>query len=112
MSDRLLQHYMKTLKDRQIYWAARERAKTVGDVLVLIIDSYDRAKVVLPRFPFQRTPKKAIYDQIRSALTAHSFGKNKNHDFGLNGISCMFPLFGSLMFPLIPPLKAEERKWF
>lgn len=69
-SDRLLQHYFKTLKDREMYWCARERAKLHQDMLVLIIDSYDKAKVMLPRFPFQRTPKKPIYDQIRrTAMT-------------------------------------------
>lgn len=72
MSDRLLQHYLATLKDRQTYWLARDRAKTVGDILVLAIDSYDRAKVTLPRFPFKRTPKKPVYDQIKRALAAFS----------------------------------------
>lgn len=46
---------------------ARERARQHGDMLVLIIDSYDKAKVTLPRFPFQRTPKKPIYEQIKSS---------------------------------------------
>lgn len=69
-SDRLLTHYSQTLKDRQIYWCARDRARIHGDILVLIIDSYDKAKVCLPRFPFQRTPKKPIYDRIRRTLFA------------------------------------------
>ena len=65
LSQQLLDHYLKTLQDRQTYWTARERAKTVGDLLVLNIDSYDKAKVTLPRWPFQRCPKRAIYDQVR-----------------------------------------------
>jgi hypothetical protein len=56
-SDRLLTHYFQTFSDRQVYWTARERAKTFGDMLVVIIDSYDKCKVTLPRWAFGRTPK-------------------------------------------------------
>lgn len=64
-SDELLAHYFQTYCDRAVYWTARERARTCGDILVLIIDSYDKAKVTLPRWPFQRTPKKPIYEATR-----------------------------------------------
>lgn len=64
-SDCLLHHYSRTWQDRQIYWMARERAQRHNDLLVLILDSYDHAKVCLPRFPFGRTPKRPIYEQIR-----------------------------------------------
>lgn len=73
LSERLLQHYHKTLEDRKLYWLARERAKSVGDMLVLIIDSYDKAKVVLPRWPFQRCPKRSYYEQVRRRLCAFRF---------------------------------------
>ena len=63
-SDRLLDHYLKTFNDRQVYWTARERAKTHGDLMVLILDSYDKGKVTLPRWPFSRTPKKVCYETI------------------------------------------------
>ena len=68
--DALLHHYTRTWQDRQIYYLARQRAKVHGDILVLIIDSYDRAKVTLPRYPFQRTPKKPVYERVRRNLTA------------------------------------------
>lgn len=70
LTRQLLDHYHQTLRDRQVYWLARERAKTVGDVLVVICDSYDKAKVTLPRWPFQRCPKRALYEKIRRKLTA------------------------------------------
>ena len=69
-SDRLLDHYFRTLSDRQIYWLARERAKSFGDLLVMAIDSYDKAKVTVPRRAFGRTPKKPIYEQTHRELPA------------------------------------------
>jgi hypothetical protein len=63
-SNALLHHYSRTWSDRQIYWLIRERATKHNDVLVCIIDSYDKAKVTLPRFPFGRTPKKPVYERI------------------------------------------------
>ena len=68
--DVLLNHYCRTWMDRQVYWTVRERARQHGDVLVVAIDSYDKAKVTLPRYPFGRTPKKPIYEQIRRPLDA------------------------------------------
>lgn len=70
-SDRLLTHYFQTFSDRQVYWTARERAKTFGDMLVVIIDSYDKCKVTLPRWAFGRTPKKPVYERVHSKLTAY-----------------------------------------
>ena len=68
LSDRLLSHYFITFKDRQVYYLARERSKTHGDLLTMIVDSYDKAKVTLPRWPFGRPPKKTIYESVRRAL--------------------------------------------
>ena len=87
LSEKLLEHYAKTLEDRKTYWAARERSKSVGDLLTIIVDSYDKAKVVLPRWPFQRCPKRSYYEQVRrqlSALECHSFWIWFIHDFLLN----------------------------
>lgn len=69
-SDRLLDHYHRTFNDRQVYWAARERAKTHGDLLCMIIDSYDKGKVTLPRWPFGRVPKKTLYEATHRKLSA------------------------------------------
>lgn len=71
-SQQLLNHYFAVLEDRKVYYTARERGKTFKDVLVLIIDSYDKAKVTLPRWPFQRCPKRPIYEQVRRSLSANN----------------------------------------
>ena len=65
--DALLHHYTRTYQDRLVYWEARERARLQRDILVLIQDGYDRAKVTLPRYPFGRVPKKGIYERIKRA---------------------------------------------
>ena len=78
-SDELLAHYAQTYRDREVYWVARERAKTCGDILVLIIDSYDKAKVTLPRWPFGRTPKKTLYESVRRTLVAMGIFLNYFH---------------------------------
>ena len=65
--DALLNHYTRTYQDRLVYWEARDRAKVQGDILVLIQDGYDKAKVTLPRYPFGRVPKKGIYERIKRA---------------------------------------------
>ena len=71
-SDFLLSHYTKTFADRSVYWTARERSKTHQDLLTMAVDSYDKGKVTLPRWPFQRTPKKAIFESTHRNLTAYS----------------------------------------
>ena len=70
LCDRLLGHYTLQWRDREIYWQTRDRARAFGDVVSLILDSYDKAKVCLPKFPFGRSPKKPIYDQLRSGLSS------------------------------------------
>ena len=65
-ADLLLQHYQATWKDREVYWMARDYAKHhPGSMLVCIIDSYDKAKVTLPRWPYGRVPKKPFYEKTR-----------------------------------------------
>ena len=71
-SDFLLSHYTKTFADRSVYWTARERSKTHQDLLTMAVGSYDKGKVTLPRWPFQRTPKKAIFESTHRNLTAYS----------------------------------------
>ena len=56
--------------DREVYWVARSRSRIQKDLVVLIIDSYDKAKVTLPRYPFGRTPKKPVFEKIRRSLAA------------------------------------------
>ena len=72
LSDALLAHFTRTWKDRQVYWLARERARVQEDMLVLIVDSYDHAKMVLPAYPKRRTPKLPLFEGTRRAL-AHRF---------------------------------------
>lgn len=64
LSDQLLGHYTQTFKDRNVYYAARERSRSQRDILVCILDSFDKAKMVVPRWCWGRTPKKPIYEQI------------------------------------------------
>lgn len=69
-TDRLLSHYTQTFRDREIYYVARQRATTCGDILVCIIDSFDKGKLALPRWAFGRTPKKPVYEATHRPLPA------------------------------------------
>lgn len=60
--DELLGHYTEAWRDRQVYYQARQRAKSQNDLLVVILDSFDKCKMVLPRWAFGRTPKRPIYE--------------------------------------------------
>ena len=51
------------------YWSARQRSRSYEDIFVCIIDSYDKAKICLPKFPRSRTPKGVIYETVRRALS-------------------------------------------
>lgn len=51
---------------------ARDLSKQ-GQTLVLIQDGYDKAKCVLPRYPFGRTPKRPVYEQTHSNLDRTQF---------------------------------------
>ncbi|CAL1126071.1 unnamed protein product [Cladocopium goreaui] len=80
IADRLLGHYCQQWKNRESYWLARSRAQQVGDPCCMMIDSYDKAKCMLPKFPRGRTPKQVIYESVkRTSLTLtcsliHGFG--------------------------------------
>lgn len=65
LTDQLLGHYTEMYRDREIYWMSRERSQAQGDVLTVILDSYDKAKIQLPRFPGTRVPKKAVYEALK-----------------------------------------------
>ena len=47
---------------------AKERAKVQKDLLCMIVDSYDHAKMALPKYPMSRTPKRTIYEATRRIL--------------------------------------------
>lgn len=51
----------------------REYSRAKEGLVSVIIDSYDKAKLSLPRFPFGRVPKKSIYEETRRAWTSSSF---------------------------------------
>ena len=65
LCDLLLGHYTQSWRDREVYWTARQRSQVHGDLVTVILDSYDKAKLMLPKFPQGRTPKKPIYETIR-----------------------------------------------
>ena len=67
----LLEHYSAQWRDREVYWRARERSAAIGDLLTLIIDSFDRSKLYLPKFPFNRTPKRPAYQAYNRSLAAN-----------------------------------------
>ena len=58
----LLDHYHGQWLDRRVYWAARNRSIYDRDLVTLIVDSFDKSKLYLPKFPFSRTPKRTIYE--------------------------------------------------
>lgn len=68
LSSRLLNHYTLQYKDRQVYYLARERSSLKKDLICLNIDSFDKSKISLPKYPFGRTPKKVIFEETRRIL--------------------------------------------
>ena len=51
------QHYADQYADRCLYWALRHASRMRDNVIVIIIDSMDKAKFAWPRFPWARMPK-------------------------------------------------------
>ena len=51
------QHYADQYADRCLYWALRHASRMRDNVLVIIIDSMDKAKFAWPRYPWVRLPK-------------------------------------------------------
>lgn len=62
LCNQLLEHYHGQWLDRRVYWAARDRAILEGDLVCLNIDSFDKSKLFLPKFPLNRTPKRTVYE--------------------------------------------------
>ena len=80
LCDELLQHYTQQFRDREIYWMSREYSRSHEGLITVIIDSYDKAKLSLPRWPFGRVPKKSIYEETRRCLIIlETFLFKKNH---------------------------------
>ena len=53
LCDELLGHFTQQYRDRELYYLARERSRGRKDLLTIIVDSYDKAKIVLPKFPME-----------------------------------------------------------
>ena len=53
----LLRHLSNQWKNRFVYWQAREKSKERSGLLTLIVDGYDKSKLMLPRWLHGRTPK-------------------------------------------------------
>ena len=70
-SDMLLAHFTMQWRDRMTYWLARQRSRSVKDMLTCIIDSYDKAKIMLPKFLNSRTPKSVIYETVRRTMSLY-----------------------------------------
>ena len=69
LCDQLLGHYTQQWRDRELYWLARDRSQCQQDLLCVIVDSYDKAKVMLPKWPGNRCPKKTLYENTRRLLS-------------------------------------------
>ena len=69
LCDELLAHFTQQYRDREMYYLARERSRGRRDMLTAIVDSYDKAKIMLPRYPHGgRNPKKRDYEKSRRVL--------------------------------------------
>ena len=79
LCNQLLSHYSDQYKDRLVYWAARARSSTEGDILCMIVDSFDRSKLQLPAWPLRRTPKRTVYETINSDLDQFFAEKENKH---------------------------------
>ena len=53
LCDELLGHFTQQYRDRELYYLARERSRGWKDLLTIIVDSYDKAKIILPKFPME-----------------------------------------------------------
>ena len=68
LCQQLLEHYHGQWLDRRVYWAARDRAALERDLICINIDSFDKSKLYLPKFPFNRTPKRTVYENCTRLL--------------------------------------------
>ena len=71
LCSKLLEHYAAQWRDREVYWKARDRSIIHGDLLTVIVDSFDRSKLYLPKFPLNRTPKRPAYQAYSRFLEAY-----------------------------------------
>lgn len=62
LCDALLHHYSEQFLDRRVYWSARNRASYQKDILCVIVDSFDKSKISLPKYPYNRVPKRTVYE--------------------------------------------------
>ena len=74
------QHYADQYADRCLYWALRHASRMRDNILVIIIDSMDKAKFAWPRYPWARLPKN-VEGLIRPRLSltaaiAHGYVTN------------------------------------
>ena len=52
----------------EVYWSARRRSQTHRDLMCVVCDSYDKSKLMIPKYPYNRTPKRPIYETIKRVL--------------------------------------------
>ena len=107
LCDELLGHYSSQWADRQVYWKARDRSCIQRDMVTVIIDSFDRSKVSLPKWPLNRTPKRTVYElHLRPFTVTVVFFNFHKGVFGyfLMGF-CLQPNVGATpkFFPVINP---------
>ncbi|CAL1140745.1 unnamed protein product [Cladocopium goreaui] len=70
LCNELLLHYKEQWQNRSAYWQARSRSQQTRDLLCCIIDSYDKAKLLLPVFPHRRVPKRSVYELCKRNFPA------------------------------------------
>lgn len=63
-----MEHYVKVWKNREVYWQARLRSSHERDMLTTIVDSYDKSKLLIPRYAWNRTPKRPVYEATKRDL--------------------------------------------
>ena len=101
LTDQLLGHYTEMYRDREVYWMSRERSQAQGDILTVILDSYDKAKIQLPRFPGTRVPKKAVYEAIKrhwEELQIDCFVRNSKVPFSRLHVCCAMGTLATCIF--------------
>lgn len=80
LCNQLLSHYSDQYKDRLVYCAARARSSTEGDILCMIVDSFDRSKLQLPAWPLGEPRREPCTKQ--STVTLINFLQKKENKHG------------------------------
>ena len=80
-ADLLLGHLSLAWQAKRQYWSARAQSRLRnGTLLTLIVDGFDKSKLLLPRWARGRTPKGTVFDKNRrpnlnlACVLAHGFG--------------------------------------